>query len=104
MVDSLYNNANGTNNSGGMIQHQVKLCLWIKGRTSTQNVFLLNLGGCDRGKGEVQIIGTPNPRHDEPEVSNTQGQPISIIPVSHLTVCNATIIACYETEIQQMKQ
>ena len=37
-------NADGTNNSGGMIQHQVKLHLRIDGRNSVQNFFVLNLG------------------------------------------------------------
>ena len=37
-------NANGTNNSRGMIHHQVKLHLRINGRNSIQNFFVLNLG------------------------------------------------------------
>ena len=78
-------NTNRTNNSGGMIHHQVKLHLQIKGKTTLQSFFVLNLGGQDNiilgypwltknnpqidwGTGEVHMIRTPIPRHDEPEV------------------------------------
>ena len=37
----------GTNNSGGMIHHQIKLHLRIQGRMSMQNFFTSNLGGRD---------------------------------------------------------
>ena len=68
-----------------MIHHQIKLHLQIKGRMTLQHFFVLNLGGQDNiilgypwlmknnpqinwGIREVHMIGTPIPRHDEPEV------------------------------------
>ena len=78
-------NADGTNNSRGMIHHQVKLHLRIDERNTTQNFFMLNLGkrnnnilgypwlmknnpSIDWTTGEVHMIGTPVPCHDEPEM------------------------------------
>ena len=37
-------NADGTNNSGGMIHHQVKLHLRIDRKNTMQHFFMLNLG------------------------------------------------------------
>ena len=37
-------NADGTNNSGGMICYQVKLHLRIDGKNTMQHFFVLNLG------------------------------------------------------------
>lgn len=78
-------NTDGMNNSGGMIQHQIKLALWIQGRMATQDFYVLNLGGRDNNilgypwltkynpwinweKGEVHMIGTLISRHNELEV------------------------------------
>ena len=69
-------NADGTDNSRGMICHQVKLHLRINGRNMIQNFFVLNLGKrnniilgyhwlmrnnpqIDWTTGEVHMIGTP---------------------------------------------
>ena len=82
-------NADGTNNSGGMIHHRVKLHLRIDGRNMVQNFFVLNLGRwnniilgypwlmknnlhIDWTTGEVHMIGTPIPQHDEPEMVKQQ--------------------------------
>ena len=63
----------------------VTLSLWIKGRNLTQTFYVINLGGQDNiilrypwltknnprinwEKGEVEMPGTPVPRHDNPEV------------------------------------
>ena len=78
-------NADGTNNSGGMIHHQVKLHLRINGRNTIQNSFVLNLRKwnniilgypwlmknnpqIDWTTGEVHMIGTPVPCHNKPEM------------------------------------
>lgn len=78
-------NADGTNNSGGMIYYQVKLHLRINRKNSVQHFFILNLGKkdiiilgypwltknnprIDWTTGEVHMIGTLVPQHDEPEV------------------------------------
>ena len=78
-------NADGTNNSGVMIHHQVKLHLQIDGRNTIQNFFVLNLGKrnniilgypwlmknnprIDWTTGEVHMIGTPIPRHNKPRI------------------------------------
>ena len=75
-------NADRTHNSRGMICHQVKLHLWINERNMVQNFFMLNLGKQDNiilgypwltknnpridwTTGEVHMIGTPIPHHDE---------------------------------------
>ena len=82
-------NADGTNNSGRMICHQIKLHLRIDGKNSTQYFFVLNLGKrnniilgypwltknnlhIDWTTREVHLIGTPVPRHDEPEMIEQQ--------------------------------
>ena len=74
-------NVDRTNNSGGMICHQVKLHLRIDGRNTTQNFFMLNLGKrnniilgypwlmknnrrIDWTAGEVHMLGTPIPHHN----------------------------------------
>ena len=71
-------NADGTNNKGGMIHHQVKLHLRINGKNATQYFFVLNLGKknniilgypwltrnnpcIDWATGEVRLMGTPIP-------------------------------------------
>ena len=78
-------NANRTNNSGGMICHQVKLHLWIDGRNTGQNFIVVNLGKRDNiilgypwlmkknpwidwTSGEVHMIRTPASHHNEPEI------------------------------------
>ena len=78
-------NADRANNSRGMIHHQVKYHLRINGRNTIQNFFVLNLRKwnnnilgypwltknnpwIDWTTGEVHIIGTPIPHHDEPEM------------------------------------
>ena len=82
-------NADGTNNSEGMICHQIKLHLRIDGRDTMQHFFVLNLRKknniilgypwltrnnpwIDWTSGEVYLIGTPTPRHDEPEIVEQQ--------------------------------
>ena len=82
-------NADGTNNSRGMICHQVKLHLRINGRNKIQNFFVLNLGKqnniilgypwlmknnpqIDWTTGKVHMIGTPIPCHDEPQMIKLQ--------------------------------
>ena len=78
-------NANSTNNSGGMIHHQIKLHLRIDGKNTTQHFFVLNLGKrnniilgylwltrnnlcIDWTTGEVHIPRTPIPQHDKLEI------------------------------------
>ena len=78
-------NAERTNNKGGMIHYQVKLNLRIDGKNSTQYFFTLNLrkkntiilgypwltknnAHIDWTTGEVHLIGMPVPQHDEPEI------------------------------------
>ena len=74
-------NANGTHNSRGIIQHQVKLILRIDRRNVVQHFFVLNLGKRDNiilgyswlaknnlrmnwTTREVHMIGTTVPHHD----------------------------------------
>ena len=81
----LARNADGTSNSGGMIQYQVKLNLWINGWNSEQDFLVLNLGKKDNvilgypwlaknnlwfnwTSGEVKMLETPVPRHCEPGI------------------------------------
>ena len=78
-------NADGTNNKGGMICYQIKLHLRINEKNSTQHFFMLNLGKknniilgypwltrnnlcIDWTTGEAHLVGTPTPQHDEPEI------------------------------------
>ena len=78
-------NADGTNNARGAIQHQITLQLRIQGITKTEIFYVLNLGKrnniilgypwlmknnsqIDWGAGELQMIGTPTPQHDDPEI------------------------------------
>ena len=82
-------NADGTNNKGGMIHYQIKLHLRIDGKNSTQHFFMLNLGKNNNiilgypwltrntpcinwTTGEVHLMGTPIPQHNEPEVIEQQ--------------------------------
>ena len=79
----------GTNNKGGMIHYQIKLHLRIDGKNLTQYFFMLNLGKKNNiilgytwltrnnlhinwNTGEVHLMGTPVPRHDEPEIIEQQ--------------------------------
>ena len=78
-------NTNGTNNKGGMICYWIKLHLRIDERNSTQYFFMLNLSrknniilgypwlaknnlSINWTTGEVHLVGTPIPRHDEPRI------------------------------------
>ena len=68
-----------------MIQHQIKLTLRIDGRNTIQNFLVLNLGKKDNiilgypwlaknnpqinwAAGEVHMIGTAVPHHDDPQI------------------------------------
>ena len=107
-------NIDGTNNSGEIIQYQVKLHLWIQGRTSIQNFYMLNLGGQDNiswgypwlmknnsqidwEMGEVHMIGTPIPRHDEPKVIEQR------YLIWYLGACQQTNLR-YATRIHQQQK
>ena len=78
-------NANGTNNSEGMIHYQIKLHLRIDWKNMMQHFFVLNLRKRNNiilgypwltknnphinwTTGEVHLIGTPVPQHDGPEI------------------------------------
>ena len=78
-------NTDGTNNKGGRIHYQIKLNLQIDEKNSMQNFFILDLGrknniilgypwltrnnpSIDWTTGEVQKVGTPIPRHNEPRI------------------------------------
>ena len=78
-------NVDGTNNAGGMIWYHVKLSLRIKEPESTQDFYVLDLGGKNNvilgypwltwhnplinwTEGTIHLKGTPVPRHDGPEV------------------------------------
>ena len=56
-------NTDRTNNSGGMICHQVKLHLRIDGRNTIQNFFVLNLG-----KQNNNILGYPWLMKNNPQI------------------------------------
>ena len=66
-------NADGTNNSGGMIHHQVKLHLRIDGKNTTQHFFVLNLG-----KWNNIILGYPWLTRNNPCINWTTGEVDSI--------------------------
>ena len=78
-------NADGTNNKGGMIRYQVTLHLRINERNSTQCFFAMDLGKknniilrypwltrnnptIDWAAGKVTLRGTPIPQHDESKI------------------------------------
>ena len=78
-------NANGTNNSEGMIRYQIKLHLRIDWKNMMQHFFVLNLRKRNNiilgypwltknnphinwTTGEVHLIGTPVPQYDGPEI------------------------------------
>ena len=62
-------NANGTNNAGGMIHYQIKLHLRINERNSTQYFFVLNLG-----KKNNVILGYPWLTKNNPCINWTTGE------------------------------
>ena len=78
-------NADGTNNIGGTFWDWITLLLRVQGRTLKETFYVLDLGKRDNiilgypwlmknnlqinwGTREVQIIGTPTPCHDDPEI------------------------------------
>ena len=62
-------NSDSTNNLGGMIHHQLTLCLQIDGRNMMQTFFVLNLL-----KQDNIILGYPWLTRNNPQINWTTGE------------------------------